>query len=183
MSIAPRTLIALTAALVAAGGLIAGCDAARVPRVAVGEPAPAYSAVTLDGNPIALEDLRGRVVLLNLWATWCFPCREEIPVLQALHEQLATEGLEVVGVSIDVGGTQPQIREFADEFGVTYPIWHDPDARITNTFLAVGVPTTFLIDREGIIRWRHLGPVRADDPTLQAALADAGLAPGGTAAR
>lgn len=162
--------------LVACCLVFAGCDAARVPRVAVGEPAPVYAATTLDGQPIGLGDLRGRVVLLNLWATWCFPCREEIPVLQRLHEQLAAEGLEVVGVSIDVGGAQSYVREFANEFGVTYPIWHDPDARIANTFRTVGVPTTFLIDREGIIRWRHLGPVRADDPTLLTALQQTGFA-------
>lgn len=166
-------LLSIASALCAVSAL-SGCGMTEnVPRVAVGKPAPSYSAVTLAGDSISLRDLHGRVVLLNLWATWCFPCRQEIPELQALHERLAPRGLEVVGVSVDARGAQEPIREFAGEFGVTYPIWHDPDSRIINTFLAYGVPTTYLIDRAGMIRWKHLGPVQADDPALVRALEEA----------
>lgn len=141
-----------------------GDDGARAPEI--GQPAPDYRAVTLDGDSVSLGQSRGRVVLLNVWATWCHPCREEIPVLQALHERHASRGLELIGVSVDARGEEETIREFARDFRMTYPLWLDPDERVQSTFLAIGVPATFLIDRQGVLRWRHVGPVRANDSTL-----------------
>jgi peroxiredoxin len=132
----------------------------------IGETAPAYHAISLTGDSVSLEQSRGRVVLVNVWATWCHPCREEIPVLQALYERYASRGLELVGVSVDARGEEDTIREFATDFRMTYPLWLDPDERIQSTFLAIGVPATFLIDRQGVLRWRHVGPVRANDTTL-----------------
>jgi peroxiredoxin len=138
--------------------------AARPPEI--GKPAPDYRAISLTGDSVSLADTRGRVVLLNVWATWCHPCREEIPILQTLHERYAARGLELVGVSVDARGEEDTIREFANDFDMTYPLWLDPDERVQSTFLAIGVPATFLIDRTGVLRWRHVGPVRADDSTL-----------------
>jgi thiol-disulfide isomerase/thioredoxin len=132
----------------------------------IGKPAPEYKAVSLSGDSVSLAQMRGRVVLLNVWATWCHPCREEIPVLQALHQQYASSGLSLVGVSVDARGEEDTIREFANDFNMTYLLWLDPDERVQSTFLAIGVPATFLIDRNGILRWRHVGPVRANDATL-----------------
>lgn len=161
-----RSLLVLSAALA-----LASCGDAEVPRAAtVGEPAPAYAATTLDGDSISLAHLRGKPVLLNVWATWCHPCREEIPALQALHEKYAPQGLEVVGVSVDADGEEAGIREFARDIKMTYPIWLDPEERVSSTFRLMGVPSTFLIDRQGQILWKHLGPVKFDDPKLQAAL-------------
>lgn len=137
---------------------------ARPPEI--GKPAPDYRAVSLTGDSVSLAGARGRVVLLNVWATWCHPCREEIPILQVLHERYASGGLELVGVSVDARGEEDTIREFAKDFGMTYPLWLDPDERVQSTFLAIGVPATFLIDRAGVLRWRHVGPVHADDSTL-----------------
>lgn len=137
---------------------------ARPPEI--GKPAPDYRTTALAGDSVSLQQSRGRVVLLNVWATWCHPCREEIPVLQALHERYASRGLELVGVSVDARGEEDTIREFATDFRMTYPLWLDPDERIQATFFAIGVPATFLIDREGTLRWRHVGPVRANDTTL-----------------
>jgi cytochrome c-type biogenesis protein len=106
------------------------------------------------------------VTLLNVWATWCHPCRDEIPVLQALHERYGPRGFALIGVSVDGRGEEATIREFARDFGMTYDLWHDPEERVQSTFLAVGVPATFLIDRDGVLRWRHVGPIRATDTTL-----------------
>ncbi len=139
-------------------------------RPRIGDPAPAYAARTIEGNPVSLVDLRGRVVLLNIWATWCHPCRKEIPELQALFEREQSRGLEVIGVSIDAGGEDEEVAEFAEKYDVTYPIWRDADGRVSTTFAAVGVPATYLIDREGVLRWSHLGPVTASEPTLTQAL-------------
>jgi cytochrome c biogenesis protein CcmG, thiol:disulfide interchange protein DsbE len=151
--------------------LLAGCDPGAIPRAPeVGSLAPEYSSVTLDGQPVALEDLRGKVVLLNVWATWCAPCREEVPALQELYESYGPQGLEVVGVSVDAPGEQETIRRFVREFDVTYPIWFDEAGTVAPTFRTIGVPSTFLIDREGVITWKHLGPVHADDPNLIRAL-------------
>jgi len=159
-------LALLLAALAACGG--AAGD--RLQPVEVGKPAPAYSATTLAGDSVSLASLRGRVVLLNIWATWCHPCREEIPVLQALHERHAAEGLEVVGVSIDVASEREAVGEFVREFAMTYPVWLDPEGRVSNAFPAVGVPATFLIDPQGTVRWRKIGPIAENDTSLARAL-------------
>lgn len=154
--------------------LTSACGVEGPPRAAVvGDVVPDYGATQLrDSSQASLADLRGRVVLLNVWATWCPPCREEIPVLQALHEEHASEGLEVVGVSVDAAGEAADVARFADRFGVTYPIWLDPQERVSSVFRTTGVPTTLLIGRDGTLLWRHLGPVRADDPELTRLIAE-----------
>lgn len=165
-----RLRAALLLAALAAAGCADGPGGGGPPRV--GQPAPAYEARTLDGAPATLAALRGRPVLLNVWATWCHPCREEIPDLQRLHEAHADAGLAVVGVSIDVAGQEAAVRAMAEEFGVTYAVWLDPDERVSTTFATIGVPSTFLIGRDGTLLWSHVGPVRADDPTLARLLAE-----------
>ena len=139
-------------------------------RVEVGFPAPAYAAVSLDGDSVSLAAQRGKVVLLNVWATWCHPCRDEIPQLRAIHAQYQAQGLELIGVSVDTDGTDDTIRGFMRDFGMTFPIWRDPDERVSAQFLVVGVPATFLIDRDGILRWRKTGPITPGDTSLTAAI-------------
>ncbi len=163
-----------TALLVSSALLVACSGAERAPAVAtVGELAPAYSAALLDGGTASIADYRGQVVLLNVWATWCAPCRQEIPYLQSLHDAHATQGLAIIGVSVDAAGAEGTIREFRTDFGMTYPIWLDPEEKVQTTFLALGVPATYLIDREGTLRWKHLGTVRATDTTFTNALREA----------
>lgn len=139
-------------------------------RVEVGFPAPAYAAVSLDGDSVSLAGQRGKVVLLNVWATWCHPCRDEIPQLRAIHAQYQAQGLELIGVSVDTDGTDDTIRGFMRDFQMTFPIWRDPDERVSAQFLVVGVPATFLIDRKGILRWRKTGPITPGDTSLTAAI-------------
>jgi peroxiredoxin len=150
-------------------GLVLGaCES--IPPGEVGAPAPAYRAATMAGDTVSLADLRGRTVLLNVWATWCHPCREELPVLQRLHEANADRGLTVIGVSIDATGAGDAIVDFASRYGVTYPLWHDPDNTVSTTFQGIGVPLSLLIGPDGVVRWKHLGPVRDGDQALAAAL-------------
>jgi len=133
----------------------------------VGKRAPEYAAVALEGRaPVSLRELRGRAVLLNVWATWCHPCRQEIPELQKLHAAMASRGLVVVGVSIDDAGAAGEIPAFLRRYGATYPVWLDAGGSVASTFATVGVPTTFLIGRDGTLLWKHVGPVRADDAAL-----------------
>lgn len=142
----------------------------RVPSVEVGRAAPAYAATLLDGTEISLETLRGKPVLLNVWATWCAPCREEIPYLSRLYSQHRADGLEIIGVSIDARGEDEKIADFAKEIGMRYPIWLDPDQRVAATFLAFGVPASYLVDRNGVLRWKHVGVLRPTNAVFTAAL-------------
>jgi len=134
----------------------------------MGEPAPPYQTVNLDGDSVSLAAQRGKVVLFNVWATWCHPCRDEIPELLVLYDKYKGRGLELIGVSIDAGGSDDAIRAFMKDFGMSYQIWRDPDERVSAQFLVVGVPATFLIDRDGTLRWRKTGPVQPGDSSLTA---------------
>ncbi len=156
------------AALAACGGGDAPARASST--VAIGQPAPDYSAQQMDGSPVSLADLKGEVVLLNVWATWCKPCRQEIPALDSLHREFGPRGFRVAGVSIDVITDTVAIVSFARDLGASYTLWLDPDDKVSTTFRAIGVPSTYLIDREGVLRWRHMGPVKATDPVLRAVL-------------
>ena len=153
------------ALLLAACGDAPGGGRAGGP-VRVGAEAPAYAAETLDGERMAISQLRGRPVLLNVWATWCHPCRQEIPALEQLHRTYAPRGLHVVGVSIDQGDQQQGIREFLQEYGASYPIWLDPDGEIQTAYSTMGVPNPFLIGPDGTVLWKHVGPVTADNAEL-----------------
>lgn len=150
---------------------LAACASADSAVVEEGRPAPSYAAVDLHGDSVSLAALHGRPVLLNIWATWCAPCKEEIPYLQQLHEQHGAEGLAVVGVSVDARGEERKIADFAADMGMTYALWHDPDERVSAVFLALGVPASYLIDRDGVLRWRHLGVLRESNAKFQASLA------------
>lgn len=165
-------LVACALAAACAPGVDGGSDNDRPPAPSgqVGATAPQLEARTLDGQPVSLATLRDAPVLLNVWATWCHPCRDEIPVLEALHRQYDPRGLKVVGVTIDDAGAGPEIRSFAREFGVTYAIWHDADQRVMPAFNVIGVPTTFLIGRDGRVLWRKTGEVKSGDRALAAAL-------------
>jgi cytochrome c biogenesis protein CcmG, thiol:disulfide interchange protein DsbE len=148
--------------------LLAACgDAPGGGPVRVGAAAPAYAAETLEGERSALSQMHGKPVLLNVWATWCHPCRQEVPALEQLHQAYGPRGLQVIGVSIDQGDQEQGIREFMQEFGASYPVWLDPDGEVQTVFSTVGVPSTFLIGPDGQVLWKHVGPVRADDAELR----------------
>ena len=168
-----RALVAIGIALVASACTKGDGRAGKsgvVSKVEVGAPAPGYATTALDGDSVSLAALRGKVVLLNIWATWCHPCRTEIPELRALQAKYKDRGLELVGVSVDADGTDEAIRGFMNEFRMNYRIWRDPDERVSTTFLAIGVPATYLIDRDGVLRWRKTGPIAPNDSALTAAL-------------
>jgi peroxiredoxin len=169
-----RAVIPWRRALAVAALALTACARPDLPAVAaLGQRAPAYTATALDGGLVSLADYDGKVVLLNVWATWCAPCREEIPYLNTLHDAHASDGLAIIGVSVDATGSEATIREFRTDFRMAYPIWLDPDERVQATFLALGVPASYLIDREGILRWKHLGTLRPSDSTFTRALQDA----------
>lgn len=163
----------LVLAVVALGSLIWANRASFTP-LDVGSRAPDYAALSLDGDTVRLSSLEGDVVLLNVWATWCAPCVHEMPALQRLHEELASEGLRVVAVSVDAppgvlgafGQPGGNIREFRDRFALSFDILHDPSGRIQNRYQVNGLPTTFVIDRDGRIQRKVLGARDWDVPPL-----------------
>ena len=142
----------------------------RSGQIEVGLPVPNYSAQTLGGEPIRLSDLRGKVVLLNGWATWCIPCQREVPALEKLYIARRAEGLEIVGVNVDVGGADDRVRQFMGSYGMSYPVWRDPDDIFSGVFRAYGLPATYLIGRDGILRWHQVGEVNPDAAGFRTAL-------------
>ena len=135
----------------------------------VGTMLPEFSAKYLDGKPFAVTGQRGQVVLLNLWATWCPPCREEIPALQKVHDTYAARGFQVIGVSVDQGGVDV-VKEFVDGKKVTYPQVLDEQEKLPLLLGATVLPTSVLLDRNGKIVWKTIGAIGEDDPTLKQAI-------------
>jgi cytochrome c biogenesis protein CcmG, thiol:disulfide interchange protein DsbE len=122
--------------------------------VAVGSEAPTFTANTLDGTKRTktLADYKGKIVLVNLWATWCEPCRAEMPSMEKLYREFGPQGLVIVAVSIDDAGAEDQIRSFVKEYGLTFEILHDPTKDIARQYQVSGYPESFIIGREGTIR-------------------------------
>ena len=139
------------------------------PGTDVGATMPEYSAMWLDGSKFDLASKRDKVVLLNLWATWCGPCRYEIPELQAIHDRYASRGFEVVGVSVDESGVEP-VRQFVEEQKMTYPVVLDPEGKLANILQTSVLPTSIIVDRQGKIVWKKYGLIEPGDQELQKAI-------------
>lgn len=157
-------------------GVLAACGgpAEELRPLRAGDAAPAYAAVTLSGDSVVIPG-QDEPVLLNVWATWCVPCRHEMPALQALHDSVPQ--LVVLGVSIDAAGDDAVIRGFLDEYDITFPVAHDPRERVVRAFRTTGVPETFLIGRDGRIANRWIGPIDRALPEVRRAI-DAAVAEG-----
>jgi cytochrome c biogenesis protein CcmG/thiol:disulfide interchange protein DsbE len=129
----------------------------------VGKAAPGFSATDMSGRPVSLKELRGQVVLLNVWATWCGPCRDEMPSMERLHRQLGPQGLRIIAVSVDKAPAGPkELTAFARELGLSFTIWHDPSGEIQRTYRTTGVPESFILDRDGVIQKKVIGATEWD---------------------
>jgi peroxiredoxin len=156
--------IAVVAVVAVIGGGLAfatmGADKGGV--IAPGSTAPAFSAQSVPAANTAsvtksITNYRGKAVLLNIWATWCGPCREEMPRIERLHQELGPQGLTVVAVSIDNPGMADAIRDFRKEMALSFEILYDESGKIRDDYQTAGVPETFLIDKQGVIRRRLIG--------------------------
>lgn len=128
----------------------------EVPSPLIGKPATKFSLKTFDGNQISLEELRGKVVLVNFWASWCYPaCYEEAPALERGWQTFKDRGLVVVGINIQ--DKDEPARKFLREFGHSFPNAPDPTGRVSVDYGVYGVPETFFIDRAGNVRYKHVG--------------------------
>ncbi|MFQ5991058.1 MAG: peroxiredoxin family protein [Nitrospiraceae bacterium] len=122
----------------------------------VGDPAPNFKLWDLDENTVSLSQYRGKVVFLNFWATWCQPCRVEMPAMEKLYRDFQRKEFEVLAVSTDPQGVAVT-RPFKDSYQLTFPILHDSDFRVGVSYGARTLPMTFLIDRQGVITHRIFG--------------------------
>jgi len=161
------------AALWVTAVMLAACSAPRDQAPSVGREAPAFAAATLSGDTMRLSDLKGEVLLLNVWATWCPPCREEMPQLQALHLDFGAQGLRVVGVSIDAGSSDGAVKDFLGSNAISFTILRDPQERITRAFRTTGVPETFLIGRDGVLLRRWIGSIDGQESAVREAVIEA----------
>ena len=153
---------------------IATCGAASASNGSIDEQAPDYSATSLNsGASVSLTDLRGKVALINKWATWCGPCVKEMPDLEQLSQRHRGEDFVVVGVSIDRDGMKRSVASVANKRGVTYPIWLDTDDDFTPTFHSTGVPESVLLDKRGVVVMRWAGAIDVGEPAVERAIAAA----------
>ena len=123
----------------------------------VNYPAPELNLTTLDGANAMLSDYLGSVVLVNLWATWCPPCREEMPTLQTFYDKYRSQGF--VLLAVDQGETTAQVNSFVDEFGLDLPVWLDPGNEAGVAFKTMNLPSSYVVDREGNVRLMWIGGI------------------------
>jgi len=161
-------------ALLGAGAVVflAWMSRGQLDPVISGREAPEFSALDHQGASRSTDDYEGKVLLLNIWATWCVTCKEEMPSMQRLYEQMEGTEFEILAVSIDApigqldlfGEPGGDLWAFADSFSLTFPILHDPSGRIAENFRITGVPESFVIDRNGVIFKKVAGPMAWDAP-------------------
>ena len=141
-----------------------------------GAKAPDFTAYDMDGKPVHLSDYAGKVVLVNIWATWCGPCRAEMPSMERLYKALGDEpDFKIMAVSVDAApGTTDQfgnpggdLKAFAKSLGLTFPIFHDQSGKIQEIYQTTGVPETFVVGRDGIIYRKVAGGTDWDAPVNQ----------------
>ncbi len=133
--------------------------------ITVGRRAPDYRAIDLASNDsVSIRaEFAGHVTLLNVWATWCAPCRAEMPSMERVYRDLQGRGFRIAAVSVDNGSAQ-KVHDFATELGLTFDLLHDPGGEIQQTYQMIGVPQSFLLDRDGTIRYVALGEEHWDSP-------------------
>ncbi|HSK29767.1 MAG TPA: TlpA disulfide reductase family protein [Candidatus Limnocylindria bacterium] len=135
-------------------------DARYITSPLLAKPAPPFSVTLFDGQRVALEDLRGKAVFLNFWASWCPPCRTEAPDLEAAWQKIKDKNMVFIGVALQ--DTDANSREFLREFNVTYPNGTDPSGKIAVDYGTWGIPESFFIDPEGRITYKHVGGISAE---------------------
>lgn len=125
----------------------------------VGKPAPDIDLQNIEGETVRLSDLRGKIVVVNFWATWCGPCVYEMPMFQEMYEEYSSD-LEILAVNNQE--SEDEVLPFIEKMGLTYEILYDLDARVALEYQVLGFPTTFFVDREGLIQALHVGVMNED---------------------
>jgi thiol-disulfide isomerase/thioredoxin len=155
--------LVLSAALLMMTGCKKKEEVAGVAELREKKPAPEITVTSLKNVPLKLSDLKGKVVLLNFWATWCPPCREEMPSMMKLNSAMAGKPFQMVAVSIDEGGV-PEIESFFKSSSYSLPTFTDPGGAAQKAYNITGVPESFVIDKKGILVKKVIGPLAWDSP-------------------
>lgn len=150
------TLVSIIILIVTFG--IVWLQSAKYEPLTVGKEAPDFSLPNLEEKTVRLSDYRGKVVFLNFWATWCKPCREEMPSMDVLYKNFEREGLVVLAVSIDRVTTKKDIPPFITSMNLTFPVLVDSWGQTDKRYKLMGVPETYIIDQQGILREKIIGP-------------------------
>ncbi|HJW90377.1 MAG TPA: redoxin domain-containing protein [Anaerolineales bacterium] len=145
-------ILLLGAAWIWASAVPAGSQNGRLPAPQAGFQAPDFRLPTPSGETISLADLRGQPVLINLWASWCPPCREEMPAIQRVYQDYQSRGFVVLAVNATSQDSLPSALEFVSELGLTFPILLDTDGQVSALYRLRSLPTSFFVDGKGIIR-------------------------------
>jgi peroxiredoxin len=127
------------------------------PLLGKGVPAPNFTFPGLDGKKISLADYKGKVVLLNIWATWCAPCVAEMPSMEKLYQELKNKDFELIAVSVDESGAEA-VKPFMEKHKLGFPVLLDTKGDIKNLYQTTGIPESFIIDKDGIIIEKIIGP-------------------------
>ena len=151
-------ILAAGAAVLALTFVIVWLQSAKYEPLTVGKVAPDFALADLNDRPYRLSDFRGKVVFLNFWATWCAPCREEMPSMEVLYKNFARDGLVILAVSIDRVTTTKDISPFVKGLNLSFPVLIDSWGRTDKPYKRMGVPETFIIDQRGVIREIVIGP-------------------------
>lgn len=129
--------------------------------VGLQDEAPDFTLKSLDGGNLRLEEYRGQVVLINFWASWCGPCRQEMPLLDRLHHRYEDTGFAVLGINVE--GDSDSAQEIVDKTKVTFPILIDVGQKVSELYNLEAMPSTVVVDRDGVIRYIHLGYKPGDE--------------------
>ncbi len=128
-----------------------------------GNIAPDFELQALHGGQMKLSDLRGKKVIVNLWATWCPPCRAEMPDMQSFYEENKDKGVVILGVNLTQTETKSEaVSTFVETYGITFPILMDVDKQVSNVYKAISIPTSFIIDSKGVIQNKFIGPMNQE---------------------
>ena len=165
----PGVAFVAAALLVAAASASQGGEEPSGWTGALGDPAPALELSDLEGRSVRLEEHAGRAVLINLWATYCLPCRHEMPLLDELAQE-HPDDLVVLGISLDGPSMESRVRDLGTELAISYPLLLDPEGRASRLFEAPALPASYLFGRSGRLVWKRLGVIVENDADFAAGL-------------
>ncbi len=140
-------------------------SAQQSPSPMEGKAAPPFELQDLNGKTVKLADYAGKVLFINIWATWCVPCREEMPSMEALYKQIKGPGFEMLAISVDKEGASA-VKPFMEELGLTFPALLDPKSEVADLYKTTGVPETFIVNEDGIIIHHVVGPTDWSRPEV-----------------